>query len=61
MVSVYILGYLSELIIKIWLFGKKIPSKFGEFGPFFQCKILLISRNNIFQVEILPIKNKTLI
>jgi len=57
--SVYILGYLPELIIKIWLFGNFFPSKFGEFGPVFQCKILLISRNNIFQVEILPIKKKT--
>jgi hypothetical protein len=43
--------------LAIW---KKIPSNFGEFGPFLPCKILLISRNNIFQVEILPVK-KTLI
>jgi hypothetical protein len=36
--SLYILGYLLELIIKIWLFGKKIPSKFCEFGPFSNAK-----------------------
>jgi hypothetical protein len=32
--SCYILGYLLELIIKIWQIKKK-SSKFGEFGSFF--------------------------
>ncbi len=30
-----IFGYLLELIIRIWQFGEKNPSKSGEFGPFF--------------------------
>jgi hypothetical protein len=37
--SFYILGYLLELIIKIWKFGKVFFSKSGEFGPFFPLKI----------------------
>jgi hypothetical protein len=31
----YILGYLLEVIIKIWGFEKIKSSKFGEFGSFF--------------------------
>jgi len=41
----YILGYLLELIIKIWQFGKKHSLKSGEFGPFFPWKILCIGQN----------------
>jgi hypothetical protein len=48
----YILGYLLELIIKIWQFGKKYSLKSGEFGPFFPWKILCIGQNHIFQVKI---------
>jgi len=51
----YILGYLLELIIKIWRSGIFIfISKCGESGPFFSWKILCIGQNHIFQVKIWP-------
>jgi hypothetical protein len=34
-IFLYILGYLLEVIIKIWGFEKIKSSKFGEFGSFF--------------------------
>jgi hypothetical protein len=33
--SFHILGYLLELIIKIWRSGNSFFSEFGEFGPNF--------------------------
>jgi hypothetical protein len=50
-----ILGYLLELIIQIWQFEILIYFilKFDEFGPFFfPWKILCVTQNNIFEVEI---------
>jgi len=48
--SLYILGYVSELVIKIWQSEKKKKkSKSGEFGP---------GRNHNFQVQISPKKTK---
>jgi hypothetical protein len=52
--SFYILGYLLELIIKIWWFGIKFKiQKLVNFGPFFAWKILwILGQNHIFQVKI---------
>jgi hypothetical protein len=50
--SFYILGYLLELIIKIWRFEKKILQNLANLGQFFHEKILCAGRNHIFQVEI---------
>jgi hypothetical protein len=44
--SFYILGYLLELIIKIW---KKNSSISGEFESFFSWKFLCLGRNHIFK------------
>ncbi len=38
--SLYFLGYLLELITKIWRFGNFFFSKSSKFGPFFSSKIL---------------------
>jgi hypothetical protein len=39
--SFYILGYLLELITKIWQSGNFFLAKSGKFGLFFSWKILL--------------------
>jgi hypothetical protein len=48
--SFYILGYILELITKIWRFGNLFPPKSGDVVstnyPFY------IGRNHIFQVKI---------
>jgi len=49
--SFYILGYLMELIIKVWEFGIFLINV-TNLGHFFPWKILCIAWNHIFQVEI---------
>jgi hypothetical protein len=49
----YILGYLLELIIKIWQFGRKKFFKIWRiWAIFFPWEILCIGQNHIFQVKI---------
>ncbi len=51
--SFYILGYLLELIIKIWWFGNFFFSRnLANLGHFFSWKILRIGQKHIFQVKI---------
>jgi hypothetical protein len=48
----YILGYLLELIIKIWQSELLLLLKSGKFDPFFPWKTLCIHQNHIFEVKI---------
>jgi hypothetical protein len=53
--SFFIIGYLLELIIKIWRFGKKKSSKSGEFLSFFSMKNPLFRLESYYSVkETLP-------
>ncbi len=48
-IFLYILGYLLELINKIWQLGFCFLSKSGEFGPFFSLKILCKGQDLFFR------------
>jgi hypothetical protein len=50
--SFYILGYLLELIIKIWRFGSYYFSKSDEFGTFFSMENPLYLSKSYFSSRI---------
>jgi hypothetical protein len=50
--SFYIIGYLLELIIKIWQSELLLLLKSGKFEPIFPWKTLCIDQNHIFKVKI---------
>jgi hypothetical protein len=56
MEPLYILGYLLELIVKIWYFGFFFPSTSGKFGPTFCMKNPLYMLKSYNLVQNLQVK-----